>query len=109
MKFCESVIRKRLEFTEKLHGYAKHGTRRKSELSKMCRDYKEAHDFLTGKIEIVSFVPDYSIREIKRQLNWLEYAKELNADAIEEVNYVVNKMKEDGVKGLSNEDSQSSG
>lgn len=109
MKFCADVIKKRLEFTEKLHGYAKHGTRRKSELSKMCRDYKEAHDFLTGKTKAVSFVPDYSIREIKRQLNWLEYAKELNADAIEEVNYVVNKMKEDGVKGLSNEDSQSSG
>jgi hypothetical protein len=96
MNFCESVIRKRLEFTEKLHSYAKHGTRRKAELSKMCADYKEAHDYLTGKIEAVSFVPDYSVREIKRQLNWLEVAKDLNADAIEEVNYIVNKMKEDG-------------
>lgn len=108
MKFCECVIRKRLEFTEKLHGYAKHGTRRKSELSNMCRDYKEAHDFLTGKIEAVSFIPDYSVREIKRQLNWLEYAKELHAETIDEVNYVVNKMKEDGAKRLSNEDSQPS-
>lgn len=96
MKFCESVIRKRLEFTEKLHGYAKHGTRRKAELSKMCRDYKEAHDFLTGKIEAVSFVPDYSVREIKRQLNWLEYDKDLHSEAIDEVNYIVNKMKDDG-------------
>ena len=96
MKFCESVIRKRLEFTEKLHSYAKHGTRRKNELSKMCRDYKEAHDFLTGNTEFVSFVPDYSIREIKRQLNWLEYDKDLHAEAINEVNYIVNKMKEDG-------------
>lgn len=96
MKFCESVIRKRLEFTEKLHSYANHGTRRKNELSKMCRDYKEAHDFLTGKIDAVSFVPDYSVREIKRQLNWLEYAKELHAETIDEVNYIINKMKEDG-------------
>jgi hypothetical protein len=109
MKFCESIIRKRLEFTKKLHGYAKHGTRRKSELSKMCIDYKEAHDFLSGKIDAVSFVPDYSVREIKRQLNWLEVAKDLNADAIEEVNYIVNKMKEDGTKRLSDEDSQPSG
>jgi|688.fasta_scaffold371992_2 hypothetical protein len=109
MKFCESIIRKRLEFTEKLHGYAKHGTRRKNELSRMCRDYKEAHDFLTGKIESVSFVPDYSVREIKRQLNWLEYAKELHAETIEEVNYVVNKMKEDGTKGLSNQHSEQGG
>jgi hypothetical protein len=109
MKFCESIIRKRLEFTEKLHGYAKHGTRRKNELSRMCRDYKEAHDFLTGKIESVSFVPDYSVREIKRQLNWLEYSKHLNNDLIEEVNYVVNKMKEDGTKGLSNQHSEQGG
>ena len=108
MKFCESVIRKRLEFTEKLHSYANHGTRRKNELSKMCRDYKEAHDFLTGKIDAVSFVPDYSVREIKRQLNWLEYAKELHAETIDEVNYIVNKMKEDGAKRLSDEDSQPS-
>jgi hypothetical protein len=109
MKFCESVIRKRLEFTEKLHSYAKHGTRRKFELSRMCRDYKEAHDFLTGKIESVSFMPSYSLREIKRQLNWLEHDKVLHAKTIEEVNYIVNKMKEDGAKGLSNEDSESSG
>lgn len=102
MKFCESIIRKRLEFTEKLHGYAKHGTRRKNELSKMCRDYKEAHDFLTGKIEAVSFVPDYSVREIKRQLTWLEYDKDLHAEVIDEVNYIVNKMKEDGKDNIDN-------
>jgi hypothetical protein len=98
MKFCECVIRKRLEFTEKIYSYAKHGTRRKAELSKMIADYKEAHDFLTGKIEAVSFVPEYSVREIKRQLNWLEYAKDLHAETIDEVNYVVNKIKEDGQK-----------
>jgi hypothetical protein len=109
MNFCESVIRKRLEFTEKLHSYAKHGTRRKSELSRMCRDYKEAHDFLTGKIEAVSFVPDYSLRELRRQFNWLEHDKVLHAKAIEEVNYIINKMKEDGAKRLSDEDSQPSG
>lgn len=109
MKFCSDVIRKKLEFTEKLHSYAKHGTRRKNELSKMCRDYKEAHDFLTGKIEAVSFVPDYSVRELKRQFLWLNYKPELYVDIIEEIDCVVNKMKEDGVKGLSNEDSQSSG
>jgi hypothetical protein len=102
MKFCESIIRKRLEFTEKLHSYAKHGTRRKSELSRMCRDYKEAHDFLTSKNDSVSFVPNYSIREIKRQLNWLEHDKVLHAKAIEEVNYIINKMKEDGQKDNSN-------
>jgi hypothetical protein len=109
MKFCESIIRKKLEFTEQIYGYAKHGTRRKAELSKMIADYKEAHDFLTGMIEAVSFVPDYSVREIKRQLNWLEYAKELHAETIEEVNYVVNKMKEDGTKGLSNQHSEQGG
>ena len=109
MKFCSDVIRKKLEFTEKLHGYAKHGTRRKNELSKMCRDYKEAHDFLTGKIEAVSFVPDYSVRELKRQFLWLNYKPELYVDIIEEIDCVVNKMKEDGVKGLSDEDSQPSG
>jgi hypothetical protein len=102
MKFCESIIRKRLEFTEKLDTFAKHGTRRKSELSRMCRDYKEAHDFLTSKNESVSFVPNYSIREIKRQLNWLEHDKVLHAKAIEEVNYIINKMKEDGQKDNSN-------
>lgn len=109
MKFCADVIRKRLEFTEKLHGYAKHGTRRKNELSKMCRDYKEAHNFLIGKIEAVSFVPDYSIRELKRQFNWLNYKPELYTNIIEEIDCIVNKMKEDGVKGLSEENSQSSG
>ena len=109
MKFCESVIRKRLEFTEKLHGYAKHGTRRKNELSKMCRDYKEAHDFLSGKIEAVSFVPDYSIRELKRQFLWLNYKPDLYVEVIEEIDYIVNKMKEDGAKRLSDEDSQPSG
>ena len=62
----------------------------------MCRDYKEAHDFLIGKIDAVSFVPDYSIRELIRQFNWLEYDKDLHAETIEEVNYIVNKMKEDG-------------
>jgi hypothetical protein len=85
-----------------------HGTRRKNELSKRCRDYKEAHDLLSGNTEFLSFVPDYSIREIKRQLNWLEYDKDLHAEAINEVNYIVNKMKEDGAKRLSDEDSQSS-
>ena len=109
MKFCECIIRKKLEFTEKLHGYARHGTRRKNELSRMCRDYKEAHDFLTGKIDAVSFIPDYSIRELKRQFLWLNYKPELNIDVIEEIDYIVNKMKEDGAKGLSNEDSQPSG
>ena len=108
MKFCESIIRKRLEFTEKLHGYAKHGTRRKNELSKMCRDYKEAHDFLTGKIEAVSFVPEYTIRELKRQFLWLNYDRELHSEVIDEINYYVNKMKEDGAKRLSDKDSEPS-
>lgn len=96
MKFCESVIKKKLDFTEQIYKYAKHGTRRKAELSKMIADYEEVHDYLTGKIEAVSFVPDYSIREIKRQLTWLEYDKDLHAEVIDEVNYIVNKMKDDG-------------
>jgi hypothetical protein len=109
MNFCESIIRKRLEFTEKLHGFAKHGTRRKSELSKMCADYKEAHDFLTGKIEAVSFVPDYSLKELKRQFNWLNYDRELHADTIDELNECINKMKYDGAKGLSDRHSEQGG
>jgi hypothetical protein len=102
MNFCESVIKKRLEFTEKLHGYAQHGTRRKIELSKMCRDYKEAHDFLTGKIDAVSFVPDYSLKELRRQMHWLNYDTVLHAETIDEINYYVKKMKEDGKKDNSN-------
>jgi hypothetical protein len=102
MKFCECIIRKRLEFTEKIYGYAKHGTRRKAELSKMIADYKEAHDFLTGKIKAVSFVPDYSLRELRRQFNWLDYDKELHADTINELNECINKMIKDGQKDNSN-------
>jgi hypothetical protein len=102
MKFCECVIKKRLDFTEKIYGYAKHGTRRKAELSRMIADYKEAHDFLTGKIEAVSFIPDYSLRELRRQFNWLEYDKELHADTINELNECINKMKKDGQKDNSN-------
>jgi hypothetical protein len=106
MKFCESIIRKKLEFTEQIYGYAKHGTRRKAELSKMIADYKEAHDFLTGMIEAVSFVPDYSLRELRRQFNWLDYDKELHADTINELNECINKMKSDGTKGLSDRHSE---
>jgi hypothetical protein len=109
MNFCECIIRNRLEFTEKLHSYAKHGTKRKSELSKMCADYKEAHDYLTGKIEAVSFLTHYSLRELRRQFNWLEYDKELHADTIKELNECINKMIEDGTKGLSNQHSEQGG
>ena len=109
MKFCESIIKKKLDFTEQIYKYAKHGTRRKAELSKMIADYEEVHDYLTGKIEAVSFVPSYSLRELRRQFNWLNYDKELNAETINELNECINKMKSDGAKGLSNEDSESSG
>ena len=108
MKYCAGLIKNKLEFTEKLYGFAKHGTRRKTELSKMCRDYKEAHDYLTGNIEAVSFVPEYSIRELKRQFLWLNYDRELHSEVIDEINYYVNKMKEDGAKRLSDKDSEPS-
>ena len=108
MKYCDGLIKNRLDFTEKLHGFAKHGTRRKTELSKMCRDYKEAHDYLTGKIEAVSFVPEYSLRELRRQKHWLNYDTDLHAEAIDEVDYCLNKMKLDGTKGLSNKNSEPS-
>jgi hypothetical protein len=109
MKFCESVIKEKLDFTEQIYKCAKHGTRRKAELSKMIADYEEVYDYLTGKIEAVSFVPDYSLRELRRQFNWLNYDKELHADTINELNECINKMIEDGTKGLSNQYSEQGG
>jgi hypothetical protein len=53
-------------------------------------------------IEAVSFVPDYSLRELRRQFNWLDYDKELHADTINELNECINKMIEDGQKDNSN-------
>ena len=108
MKFCASIIKSKLDFTEKIKNYSKHGTRRRSELSKMCDDYSEAYAFLNGNIDAVSFVPTYSISSLKRQLVWLNYAPELHADAIEEIYYCINKMKLDGIKGLSDRHSESS-
>ena len=109
MKFCESVIKEKLDFTEQIYKCAKHGTRRKAELSKMIADYEEVYDYLTGKIEAVSFVPDYSLRELRRQFNWLNYDKELHADTINELNECINKMIEDGTKELSDRHSEQGG
>lgn len=98
MKFCADVIKSKLDFTSRLYQLAKVGTRRKSELSEMCSDYREAYMFLTGEIESVSFVPEYSLRELRRQKHWLNYDTDLHAEAIDEVDYCLNKMKEDGLK-----------
>lgn len=108
MKFCADVIKSKLNFTTKLCKLAKIGTRRKSELSEMCNDYREAYMFLSGEIDAVSFVPEYSLRELRRQMHWLNYEADLHADTIEEVNYCLNKMKEDGTKGLSDKNSRPS-
>jgi len=108
MNFCASVVKSKLDFVSKLYQLARIGTRRKKELSDMCNDYREAYMFLTGEIEAVSFVPECSLRQIRRQLLWLNYDTELHADLIKEVNYCLNKMKEDGTKGLSGRHSEQS-
>jgi hypothetical protein len=108
MKFCADVIKSKLDFTSRLYQLAKVGTRRKSELSEMCNDYREAYMFLSGEINAVSFVPEYSLRELRRQMHWLNYDAELHATTIEEVNYCLNKMKLDGTKGLSGKNSKPS-
>lgn len=102
MKFCTDVIKSKLDFTSRLYQLAKVGTRRKSELSEMCNDYREAYMFLSGEIDAVSFVPEYSLRELRRQMHWLNYDAELHATTIEEVNYCLNKMKEDGKDNIDN-------
>lgn len=96
MKFCADVIKSKLDFTSRLYQLAKVGTRRKSELSEMCNDYREAYMFLNGDIEAVSFVPEYSLRELRRQMHWLNYDADLHAETIKEVNDCLNKMKLDG-------------
>lgn len=91
MSFCKDVIKNKLEFTSQIFKYARNNTKRKEALSEMCNDYREAYNFLLGNTEL-SFKPSHSIRELNRQLLWLNYDKELHKETINEVNETIKRL-----------------
>jgi hypothetical protein len=66
----------------------------------MIKDYQETLDFLNGETDKMDYVPEYSVRQLRRQLLWL--APDVNQETIIEINSNLEKLN---AKKLSNRDS----
>lgn len=97
MDFTLMVIKKRLELTNELIRFSKEGSRQRCEYEAMIKDYQETLDFLNGETDKMDYVPEYSVRQLRRQLLWL--APDVNQSTINEINSNLEKLN---AKKLSN-------
>ena len=100
MEFTLVVIKKRLDLTKELIKFSKVGSRQRAEYEAMIKDYQDTLDFLNGVTDSMDYVPEYSARQLRRQLLWLK--PETNQEIIEEINSNLVKLN---AKRLSSRDS----
>lgn len=100
MDFTLVVIKKRLDLTKELIRFSKVGSRQRAEYEAMIKDYQDTLDFLNGVADSMDYVPEYSVRQLRRQLLWL--SPEVNQEVINEVNSNLEKLN---AKRLSKRDS----
>jgi hypothetical protein len=84
MELTLVVIKKRLDLTKELIRFSKVGSRQRCEYEAMIRDYQDTLDFLNGVTDSMDYVPEYSARQLRRQL--LGLSPETNQDLIDEIN-----------------------
>ena len=94
------VIKKRLELTKELVRFQKVGSRQRAEYEAMIKDYQDTLDFFNGVTDKMDYVPEYSVRQLRRQLLWL--SPDVNQSTINEINSNLEKLN---AKKLSNRDS----
>lgn len=94
------VIKKRLELTKELIRFQKEGSRQRAEYEAMIKDYQDTLDFFNGVTDKMDYVPEYSVRQLRRQLLWL--SPDVNQSTINEINSNLEKLN---AKKLSNRDS----
>jgi hypothetical protein len=100
MDFTLMVIKKRLELTKELIRFQKEGSRQRAEYEAMIKDYQDTLDFFNGVTDKMDYVPEYSVRQLRRQLLWL--SPDVNQSTINEINSNLEKLN---AKKLSNRDS----
>lgn len=100
MEFTLVVIKKRLDLTKELIRFSKAGSRQRAEYEDMIKDYQDTLDFLNGVTDSMDYIPEYSVRQLRRQLLWLK--PDVNQEAIDEVNSNLEKLN---AKKLSKRDS----
>lgn len=100
MDFTLVVIKKRLDLTKELIRFSKVGSRQRAEYEAMIKDYQDTLDFLNGVTDKMEYVPEYSARQLRRQLLWL--SPDVNQETIDEVNSNLEKLN---AKRLSKRDS----
>jgi hypothetical protein len=100
MEFTLVVIKKRLELTKELIRFQKEGSRQRAEYEAMIKDYQDTLDFFNGVTDKMDYVPEYSVRQLRRQLLWL--SPDVNQSTINEINSNLEKLN---AKKLSNRDS----
>ena len=100
MELTLVVIKKRLELTKELIRFSKEGSRQRAEYEAMIKDYQDTLDFFNGVTDKMDYVPEYSVRQLRRQLLWL--APDVNQSTINEINSNLEKLN---AKKLSNRDS----
>jgi hypothetical protein len=100
MDFTLVVIKKRLELTQELIRFSKEGSRQRAEYEAMIKDYQDTLDFFNGVTDKMDYVPEYSVRQLRRQLLWL--SPDVNQTTIIEINSNLEKLN---AKKLSNRDS----
>ena len=90
MDFTLVVIKKRLDLTKELIRFSKVGSRQRAEYEAMIKDYQDTLDFLNGVTDKMEYVPEYSARQLRRQLLWL--SPDVNQEVINEVNSNLEKL-----------------
>jgi hypothetical protein len=100
MDFTLVAIKKRLELTKELIRFSKEGSRQRAEYEAMIKDYQDTLDFFNGVTDKMDYVPEYSVRQLRRQLLWL--SPDVNQQTIIEINSNLEKLN---AKKLSNRDS----
>jgi hypothetical protein len=100
MELTLVVIKKRLELTKELIRFSKEGSRQRAEYEAMIKDYQDTLDFFNGVTDKMDYVPEYSVRQLRRQLLWL--SPDVNQQTIIEINSNLEKLN---AKKLSNRDS----
>lgn len=100
MEFTIVTIKKRLELTKELIRFSKEGSRQRAEYEAMIKDYQDTLDFFNGVTDKMDYVPEYSVRQLRRQLLWLSPG--VNQKSIDEVNSNLEKLN---AKRLSKRDS----
>jgi hypothetical protein len=90
MDFTLVVIKKRLELTQELIRFSKEGSRQRAEYEAMIKDYQDTLDFFNGVTDKMDYVPEYSVRQLRRQLLWL--SPDVNQATIIEINSNLEKL-----------------